>query len=83
MGFIVRKVTEDRWMIVGRAELSDESLHRVISEPFFHDALNYRASGDGGSKGKNKGSVRGSQKKAFENMLDFKLDLHALQQLTA
>ncbi|KAH7134534.1 heterokaryon incompatibility protein-domain-containing protein [Dactylonectria estremocensis] len=82
VGFIVRKVAEDRWMIVGRAELSAESLHRVVSEPFFHDALNYRASGEQSSKGK-KSSVRGPQRKALENMLDFKLDLYALQQLTA
>lgn len=83
VGFVVRKVADDRCMIVGRADLSRETLPGILDKDYFTDSLNYGTEKESYPWRKGTDYYRDSRQEAFENMLKFKLDVSTLQQLTA
>ncbi|VUC26826.1 unnamed protein product [Clonostachys rosea] len=85
-GFVVRKVAEDRWMIVGRATMSKQALTPVASESVYSDALNYGTDNTSyGSMLSKTGDTFWAKQKdlAHEAVILFKLDVCTLQKLTA
>ncbi|KAH7015829.1 heterokaryon incompatibility protein-domain-containing protein [Ilyonectria destructans] len=83
VGFVVRNVADDRWMIVGRADLSRETLPGILDKDYFTDSLNHGTEKESYAWRKGTDYYRECRQQALENMLDFKLDLSTLQQLTA
>ncbi|KAI9164094.1 HET-domain-containing protein [Paramyrothecium foliicola] len=83
IGFIVRQVAEDRWMIVGRTTLAKEGMEKIVNSSYMRalhygteraDYIVYKRTGEFGQK---------SEKQAAEAMMMFKLDMETLQMLTA
>ncbi|KAF7553046.1 hypothetical protein G7Z17_g3902 [Cylindrodendrum hubeiense] len=83
VGFVVRKVAHDRWVIVARADLSRETLPGILDMDYFTNALNYVAEDEVSSRRKGPDYYQKARREAFENVLNFKLDINTLQQLTA
>jgi hypothetical protein len=85
-GVVIRKVSEDRWMIVGRATMSKESLTPAVTESVYHDALNYGTENTSYSSllSKTGDKFWAKQKDlAYEALIFFKLGIPTLQKLTA
>lgn len=83
---VIRKVSEDRWMIVGRATMSKESLTPAVRESVYHDALNYGTENTSYSSLLSRtGDKFWAEQKdlAYEALIFFKLDIPTLQKLTA
>ncbi|CAG9973282.1 unnamed protein product [Clonostachys byssicola] len=85
-GVVIREVSEDRWMIVGRATMSKESLTPAVTESVYHDALHYGTENTSYSSllSRTGDKFWAKQKElAYEALVFFKLDIPTLQKLTA
>ncbi|SPO01777.1 uncharacterized protein DNG_04450 [Cephalotrichum gorgonifer] len=81
VGIIVRKVADDRFMIVGRADLSVETLREIINIRYYSEALNCGTETMSFARS-NTEFAQQMKAEAFENMMHFRLDIHTLQMLT-
>lgn len=81
VGVVVRKAAEDRWMIVGRADLSMESLEEIANIRYYPEALNFGTESMSFARS-NTEFAQKMRAEAFENMMEFRLDIRTLQMLT-
>lgn len=82
VGVVVRKVGEDRWMIVGRADLSTEKSMGIIREQTYSEAMNYNLEESKSVERETEWS-RKRREEAFKNMINLRLDIEVLQKLTS
>jgi len=82
LGVVLRKVGEDRWMIVGKADISTEKSIDTIQKRTYSDAMNYNLEKSKSSERETEWS-RKRWEEGFKNMINLKLDIEVLQKLTS